>query len=258
MMFARDFTEAQVANQLKPLITRLAPMDAKKKAEIEELEKAVLDAKETGKGIEKAEKELSERIAKMYRGRVQHLHDVYRCPHIVNASLYFKACGQKPEGFEEETLPKLTTSQVNSLWKAHKEDLEILDEESQTPKYNKTRVGPNFTAKWSAIVKAEAERANGEPTPPKPKAMSAKDMNAEVTEGKWESVGFCKLTQHHAGNRSIDGLEILDKDYKALDLIKQGANDLYEMVISEASKIEAELVKADAETKAEAKAEDKS
>ena len=34
---------------------------------------------------------------------------------------------------------------------------------------------------------------------------------------------------------------------KAMDLIKQHQDDLYEMVIGEASKVEAELVKADAD-----------
>jgi hypothetical protein len=247
MMFDKGFTEAQVANQLRPLIDKISPMPSSKRVEVGELESKLAEARASGKAkaIESAEKALYERIAKYHRGRVQYHHDVWRSPYLVEAALYFKACGVVKKGFEKEYLPNLTTSHVKALWKAHKEDLE--QKEDGAPKYNKTRVGPLFTEKWNAIVKAEKEKGEN-PTQSKPKAMSAKDMLAEVKEGKWESKGFCKLALYHAGDKSVEGLSALDKAYKAADLVMSAEDtSLWEMVVTEAKNIEAALIAKDAE-----------
>lgn len=240
MMFNRGFTEAQVANHLKPLITRLSAMPAKAKAEIEELESALRAAKALNddRAINKAELELADRIAKLYRGRVQHLHNVARCPDKVNAALYFAACGEKPKGFEDEALPKLTTDQVKALWKAHQLDLEITDPATGVPKFNKRITGPNFVAKWKALIDAQAKaNEDGAEGTVREKAMSAKDMQAELKEGKWESVGFYKLTKRHSGDKSVEGLETLDREYRALDLVKQYDAALFTMVLESAEEI---------------------
>ena len=255
LMFNQGFTEAEVANHLRPLITKISPMPAKAKAEIEELEKALAEAKVEGNDskISEAEKAVEKRVAELYRGRVQHLHNVARCPEIVDASLYFKANNEKPVGFEDKALPKLTTSQVTGLWKEHKKDLEILDEETQAPKYNKVRVGPNFTEKWNAILKAEAESADD--NTPRDKAMSGKDMKAEITEGKWSCVGFYKLTKRHTGDKTVEGLEELDKAYYALDLVSKHKSSLFDKVLAEGAKI-ADRLRAEAEATAEAEAKE--
>ena len=255
MMFDKGFTEAQVANQLKPLIVKLAPLSANMQKDIKGLEARITAARAADDSTEiaVASKELEERIAKGFRGRVQHLHNVARCPDIVNASLFYKACDIKPEGFEDDVLPKLTTDMVKALWKAHSKDLEDIDEETGAPKYNKTRTGPLFVEKWHEILKKEAEAATGN-TPTKPKAMSAKDMNGEIKDGKWESVGFYKLTEHHTGDKTVEGLALIDREYKALDLVKQYSDDLFEMVIKEAASIEATL-KEEKKPEAEAEAE---
>ena len=241
LMFRKGFTEAQVANQLKPLIMKLSPkLIPSMASDLKKLEAKLAEARESGKGVSEAENELAGRIANGFRGRVQHLHNVSRCPDIVNASLFFKACDIKPEGFKDEHLPKLTTDQVKALWKAHSKDLEELDAKTGAPKFNKQRVGPLFVEKWKEILQKEAEAASGN-KPAKDKAMSGKDMKSEITDGKWQCVGFYKLTKWHSGDKSVEGLETLDREYKALDLVKQFQPDLYEMVVAEASKIEAGL-----------------
>lgn len=241
-MFNKGFTEAQVANQLKPLITKLAPMTASMKSDVKALEAAIAAAREADDQttVVVKSKELEERIAKGYRGRVQHLHNVARCPEIVNAALFYKACDIKPEGFEDEPLPKITTDNVKALWKAHSKDLEDIDEATGAPKYSRDIVGPLFLEQWQAILKKEAEKASGT-APVAEKAMSGKAMKNEIKDGKWESVGFYKLTKHHAGDKSITGLVELDKEYKAFDLVRQYSNDLFEMVISEAEKVKAKV-----------------
>ena len=241
LMFAQNFTEAQVANQLKPLILKLAPMPPAMKAELKKIDGKVAEARkaEDLTAVAVLEKEYEERVAKGFRGRIQHLHNVARCPDIVNASLYYKACELKPEGFEDEKLPKLTTDQVKALWKAHSKDLEDIGDNG-APKFNKSVVGPLFVEKWTEILQKEADVKDGK-APKQEKAMSAKDMKTEITDGKWESVGFYKLTKHHSGDKSVADLGVHDKDYKALDLVKQFGTDLYDMVIQEAEKIEEKL-----------------
>ena len=255
MLFAIRKTEADVAFQLASLIEKINPMKSKAKADKAELEEKLADAKVQGKpkAIDNAEKAIKKHIADYRRGFVQHLHDVYRCPHVVNAALYHKACGEQPAGFEEEYLPRLTNAQVNSLWKAHKEDLEVIDDDTGVPKYNQNRVGPQFSEKWASLVKTEKEANNGDPTPPKPKAMSGKDMKAEVGE-RWNSVGFCKLTGWHSGDKEVEGLDALDAQYHLLDLVAKEQPDLLEMVITEGKKIEAEQIAADKEATAAAEA----
>ena len=242
MMFNEGFTEAQVANQLKPLILKISPMPPSARSDLAKIEAKIMEAREKGDltAVAVHTKEHEERVAKLYRGRMQGLHAVARCPDKVNAALYFKACGIKPKGFEEVELPKLTTDNVNALWKAHSTDLEAMGENG-APKWNKSVTGPVFNEKWAEILQKESEASSKGAEAPREKAMSAKDMTQEVKDGKWQSVGFYKLTKHHSGDKSVEGLSVLDKNYRAMDLIEQYASDLFEMVITESAKIEAGL-----------------
>lgn len=242
LMFDKNFTEAQVANHLKPLITRLSPMPAKAAKEVKELETALTEAQNGGDvtKVDAAETALTDRIAKLYRGRVQNLHNVARSPELVNAALYFKACGEKLKSYEDTVLPRLTTDQVKALWNAHKLDLEIMGDNG-APKFNKRVVGPNFTSKWNGLVVKEAEAVAEGPKAPREKAMAAKDMKSELTEGKWLSVGFYKLTRHHTGDKTVEGLAELDKAYHAVDLVNQYDPKLLKRLMASAEKIEATL-----------------
>lgn len=238
MMFVNDYTEGATANQLKPLIMKISPMSAKNKAKVKALEEDVEKAK-NGTDRAVAQKVLEDWIANHYRGRVQNLHNVFRCPKVVNAALYYHATGETvypkdvPEGLD---LPKLTNGDIKALWKAHKSDMEEMDEKTGAPLYNKETVGPKFKAKWMELVEAVDA-----PTTPKQKAMSANDMNKECTDGKWLSVGFYKLTKRHTGDKTVEGLEALDIEYRAIDLIKEHTPELYEAVMTEASKLKNEL-----------------
>jgi hypothetical protein len=250
-LFGHKATQAEVANLLRPLIDKISPPPAKKRQEFTELQEAIDEAKDA-KGRAKAEKALYERIAEYHRGRVQNLFDVYRCPDIVEAALYFKACGERRKGYEKEYLPALTQKQVNSLWKGFSEDLKITEE--GVPTFNSERPGPEFTAKWSEICKAEQEK---EPKTPKAKAMSANDMKSEIGT-RWASKGFCKLTNWHGGDKTVEGLDEHDKAYHGLDLVITYAPELAAMVVEESEKIKKQLVDADKEAGSEAKAEDAS
>ena len=245
-LFAHKATQAEVANLLRPLIDKISPPPANKKQEFSELQEGI-DTASDAKARSKAEKALYERIADYHRGRVQGLFDIYRCPALVDAALYFKACGIRRKGFEEpEYLPSLTQKQVNSLWKEFSEDLKI--EEDGVPKYNAERPGPNFVKKWDEICKAEKSK---EPAVPKAKSMSATDMKEEIGT-RWASAGFCKLTKWHSGDKAVDGLDGLDKAYHGLDLVMKYSLDLAAMVAEEAVKIKKQLIEADKAAEAEA------
>jgi len=250
MLFAIRRTEAEVAWQLSSLMEKVSPMKAKAKVALALLQEKLVDAKAGGKGkvIEACEKELRQFMADYRRGLVQGLHDVYRSPFVVNAALYAKASGEAPKGFEGIYLPKLTQANVKSLWAAHKLDLESKDEETGAPKYNQTRVGPNFTEKWNKLVADEQSGGTKEKVV-QPKAMSAKDMIAEIGE-RWSSVAFCKLTNWHSGDKSVEGLNVLDKECYYMDLVRRQQPDLLDMVVAEGKKIEEALIVEDQTVKA--------
>lgn len=238
-----NLSEAQVSNHLKPLIMRISPPGGSVTSDIKKLEEKLAEAVELGDTNAQAviNKEIDDRFAKGLRGKVQHLRNIYRCPEMVNATFEYKATGVKPKGYDEKALPTLTTDQTKVLWKAHEIDLKVMDEEKGVPKYNKVIVGPMFKEAWKAILEKAAEKEAGK-TPPAPKAMSSKDMKAQLT--KWTSDGFYKLTKRHSGDKSVEGLDALDVAYKAMDIVREYDKDLYETVIAEAAKLQAELADA--------------
>ena len=251
MLFAVRRTEADVAWQLSSLIDKISPMNVKGKEKLGELTEKLESAKASKakpKVIEACEKACKEFIAEYRRGYVQNLHNVFRAPKVVCAALFAKAARQNPKEFEGVYLPPLTNADVKALWKAHKTDIAIVDQETKVPVYNQTRVGPNFSTKWDEIVKDSQTEKDDKPATPK--AMSAKDMASDITEGRFCSVGFVKLTNLHCGDKTVEGLDALDHAYHMLDLIAKEQPELYEMVITEGTKVESELAKADKEAKA--------
>ena len=242
LLFNDKATQADVANILRPLIDKISPPPAKKKQEFDKLE-ADIKAAKSAKDRAKAEKALRDRIADYHRGRVQNLYAVWYCPNIVEAALYYKATGGEyhRKGFEDDYMPSLTQKQITALAKDFGEDLKVM--EDNVPKYNSERPGPLFTKRWNEICEAEK---NKEPSTPNPKAMSAKDMKAEVGS-RWASAGFCKLTAWHSGDKTVEGLDDLDKAYHGFDLVAKYSPELTNLVAEEAEKIKKSLIAADKE-----------
>jgi len=243
MLFDIDKTEAEVAFQLSGLIDKISPMKQKSRVELESIDSKIKAAKDSGNdaAVQLMEREKRDFIAAYRRGFVQNLHNTFRCPVAVMNALYFKATGMKPEGVNEY-LPNLTAADVTVLWTAHKADLGIMGENG-VPKYNKQIVGPNFTEKWAKLCAKSKEAAEStDSAVAKPKAMSAKEMAAEIKEGKFKSELACKLTSHHSGDKAIDDLTLLDNAAYQSDLVRRFDKVLWETVVTVSNEIEKRLI----------------
>lgn len=235
--FRVGFKEREVIIELAGMMDRISPMKADKRQAIEN-------------ATTQAEKD--DILFKYRRGLVQGLHNAHRCPPIVMAALEHKATGEPVEGYDTY-LPKLTSSQVQSLWKAHSQDLEIEDGEGRKV-FSARRTGPKFNEKWEKIVesshKADADKENGVV---REKAMSGKDMKAEVKDGKWLSGFGTLLTKHHSGDKSVGDLTPYDETCYLAELVQEVDPKLWKTVVKSAKAIEAEINKKNAEvTEAEA------
>jgi len=255
MLFAINKTEAEVAMQLAGLIDKIAPMKQAARVELEAIHVKIQAAKASNNdaAVTLAERDYREFVSTYRRGFVQNLHNTFRCPEVVMSALYKRATGTAPEGVTVY-LPDITTSDVTVLWKAHKADLEIM--EAGVPKYNKQRVGPNFTEKWEKLcAKSRAAEADGnKESPAKPKAMSAKDMQAEVREGKYKSELACILVTHHCGDKTAaDRLPLLDTAAYHADLLRKYDAGAWSDLVKAAKVIESRLIEADQKAKVEAK-----
>lgn len=240
MLFNANFKEREVIVELAGMMDRISPMKPDKRQAIEN-------------ATTQAEKD--DILFKYRRGLVQGLHNAHRCPPVVMAALEHKATGEQIEGYEGQYLPKLTTSQVTSLWKAHGEDLKVEHEDGR-PVFSKTRPGPKFREKWDKIVesaqKADADREEGVV---REKAMSGKDMKAEVKDGKWLSAFGTLITKHHSGDKSVGDLTPYDETCYLAELVKEADPKLWKQVVKAAKAIEAKINKENAEvTEAEATA----
>jgi hypothetical protein len=242
LLFQSNHTEEFVIIELASLMERLNPMKSDKSKELATMRVDLADAKEK-KDATRAAK-LEEGIVKLLfeyrRGMVQNLHNTFRCPDVVMAALYFKATGETPDGYAGEYLPKLTTGQVTALWKAHKDDLEIRDGKG-LPKYSKKLVGPNFREKWAQLIEAE-KRVDSEPETTRPKAMSAKDIDAEVKEGKWSSPFAHALCLHFLGNKQVEGLAEMDTRSYQVELVAKHDPKAYESFKKTFLEIEGEVI----------------
>ena len=243
MLFAIDKTESEVASQLATLIDRLTPMRQKNRLELQALQAKLETVKTSGNvaGIQLAEREIKDYLFAYRRGFVQNLHNTFRCPICVMSALYKRATGKNPEGVTE-FLPALTQADVTKLWSCHKADLEI--RENGIPKYNRERIGPNFTTAWEKLVN-DSQKVT-EVKAPKAKAMSASDMSLEITEGKFKSELAVRLTQHHAGDRSVVDIATLDTQAYLADLVRKHDPAFWEKVVTAAKEIERRLIRQDA------------
>jgi len=228
------FSEKECVIELAGMMDRISPMKSDRRKQIDEIKVT-------------AEREVE--IFKYRRGLVQGLHNAYRCPSVVMAALEFKATGEQVEGYEGQYLPKLTTSHVQRLWKAHSDDLEI-ENEKGSKVFSKRSPGPKFRDTWTKIIestqKAEADKAEGVV---RDKAMSGKDLKGEVKEGKWLSEFGQKITKHHSGDKSIGDLTNLDESCYLAELVKEADSKLWKQVVKTAKAIEE---KAQAKVEAEA------
>lgn len=249
MLFAVGRTETEVAMQLSGLIDKISPMNSKAKVELDTLrEKSKLAmARGNGAAVELAERDIKTFVGNYRRGFVQNLHNTFRCPDIVMAALYLKATGSKPEGVTDY-LPKIGATEVTSLWKAHKADLEL--KKDGAPIYSKQRPGPAFRMRWDEYIAKEKEALeNPKADEARPKAMSAKEMDQEVKDGIWKSALACAIVQRHMGAAKTD-LTGLDNEAHFMDLIKAHDKALFAKVMEAGVAINARLVQQDNEAKA--------
>ena len=219
--------EKDVVIELAGLMDRINPMKAERRKEIDGLATAT---------------ERDKAVFDYRRGLVQNLHNAHRAPNIVMAALEHKATGEDVEGFEGEYLPKLTTAQVTKLWKAHQKDLEIKDEKGKQV-FSRRRSGPSFKDSWQKTVessqKAEENKENGVV---RDKAMSGKDMKAEVTEGKWLSHFGHQITKSHSGDKTVGDLTPLDYTCYQAELVKESDPKLWKQVVKAAKAAEDKLI----------------
>lgn len=246
LLFAAGKGEKDVVASLAGLMDRIAPMRGKNRKELDALEAAVVVADSSGdKLLAEAKRQEALNYTFNYRrGLVQGMHNAYRCPSIVMAALAQKAGGVVPEEYSKEYLPDVTQNDVKALWKAHAEDMTIL--ENGKPKFNADRPGPAFRAQWDKLIaKSKQAEAEGEDTP-RPKSMSANDIMADVKEGKFKSEIACKMAAYHAGDKSyLEDITKLDADSYAADLVKAHNTELWATVTKEANQIAVRIRESD-------------
>lgn len=232
LMFSQGKSEKEAVIRLAALLDRIKPMKADKLKKYQSIisDAKLLDIKGMKEESKGKFKEAEDFLFNYRRGMIQNIHNAWRCPVMVMAALYLKAVGEAPkEGsdfFTETPLPKgLTYQHVTSLWKAFEKDLTHKDDKGQQ-KYNKKMPGPDFMAKWKEIC-TDLTPKEGESTAPRPKAMSAGDMETELKEGKWLSNGFQMLTRHHRKEEGVDAgrLTALDKLAFYAELLSERAPD---------------------------------
>lgn len=213
MLFDYGLGEKEVVVRLARLLDSVMPMKANKRKALEEkrLQLEQLIAINADKKLIAAkEKEIEDFVFEYRRGAVQNLHDTYRCPTIVMDALYLKETGEYPEGVSEGTaLPaRITTNNVKKLYKAFKQDLEVVDENGAR-KYNREIPGPAFDTAWKEVLAESEEKENATPGS-RSKSKSYKDLMSEAKD-KWDSTGFQLLSQYHA-NEPIEMKHLTSAD----------------------------------------------
>lgn len=239
MLFAIGKVEADVAVSLAGLIDKISPMNDKARQKLAALkaveEKAVKEG--NAAGIELAKRDIRDFIFQYRRGFVQNLHAVYRCPDVVMASLYKKACGETPKEFAGQYLPPITTSEAVNLYKLHAKDCET--KENGVPVFNKAVTGPEFNKRW-AELSTKHQEAEGKVKETRPKAMSSKDMAEEAKS--YKSALAVKLTNKHTGESSATDILVLDDDAYRAGLVKKYDSKAWETMLKLANEIEAKLI----------------
>ena len=204
MLFDYELSEKQVVVRLATLLDTVMPMKANKRKKLDELRtqlEQLIAVNADPKLVAAKDAEIITFIFEYRRGAVQNLHNVYRCPEIVMAALYFKETGDHPDGFEKSVLPaRITTADCTKLYKAFTADLEEVDANGAR-KFNKVQPGPVFDAKWKEVLADSQEKEDAKPGD-RAKSKSHKDLVAEA-KSKWNSTGFQLLTRYHA-NEEIE------------------------------------------------------
>lgn len=157
-------------------------------------------------------KEIRKLVHGTYKGQLQAGIRVWKCPKIVQQTMEFlEAKEPLPKGIKCPT--KLTYGDVSKLSEAQEEDNRAKDDNGM-PLYSKGNPGPTFKALWAEMLN-QAPKSKGK----QPKAMSNKDMEAQLTNGIWDSEGFKKLTLQHSGKKDVKGLKAADAKLYLVDLV---------------------------------------
>ncbi len=231
MLFASNYTEAEVANHLAGLLDVMKPIKTDRRQELNELKAKDAD-------------EYFKEYAKYRRGIVQQLKQLYNCPPIVKNVLIYQETGRWVVGDEvaENKRPKLTWGDVRKLSERLAED------QATDPKHGKRNPGPKFWEEWNKLIKRTKEQAGAAP---REKAMSAREI-LDASKNL-NSTGMKLLAQVHAGKKDVSGLEEADEVLFLVELIKENDPDFWEEVEARGRELEAEaLAKAQEQAEAEA------
>lgn len=238
MLFAAGKVEADVAMQLSGLIDKISPMNDKARVKLAALKAGLAKAESDNNpaAIELAKRDIRDHIFTYRRGFVQNLHNIYRCPDVVMASLYKKACGESPKEYADVYLPPVTTSEAVKLYQLHAKDCETL--ENGVPKFNKTVTGPEFNKKWAELC-AKHQEADGKVKETRAKAMSSKDMEEE--RKGYKSALAVLLTRRHCGEAVSADIAGLDEEAYRAGLVKKYNPEAWLKVVALAMEIESKL-----------------
>jgi len=259
LLFDNHKTEMQVAVKLAGLLDRLKPMKANRKKELTRLQEDLKLYNETGKFEQAADKqkEIDEFLLKYHKGRIQNMKAVWRCPHIVKATLWYKSTGEHdwPENLglstdRETYLPiGLAIDDVKRLSTEFDKDLELVVDGKKI--YNKRIPGPNFNARWETIIKRSQDNEGKEPTV-RQKAFAKTEL--EEDEKLWTSQLAKSLAQHHRRDPECVDLNTL-KSYDQIayfaEILAERAPDEWAEAIQLAQGLEKELAANAAEVHAQ-------
>jgi hypothetical protein len=261
-LFDAGLKEIEIAVQIAGLMNRVSPMKATTRREIEQLQRDVEMYTKEGRFVDVKEK--LKKIAQLqldYRkGKIQNCKSIWKCPHIVMATMWYKATGgernwegQLDIDIDEKTyLPtQLQVAQVaKTLWPAFSKDLAILVDGK--PKYNKRIVGPNFTEAWNKICEKSVER-EAAPDTVRAKAYSKDELKAD--EEKWLSALATLLCRSHRREPDVDPavITVLDKNAFYAEILAERAPDEWATAVVLAKNLEKEIVANEAEVNAQPK-----
>lgn len=201
----QSLTEEDICSRLEGLFAKFqTAVPSNKRDKLEELRKNPIGNA----------KEIRKLIHETYKGQLQASIAVWKCPKIVSICLeHLEANEPLPKGIKCPA--KLTYGDVKKLSAAIEEDCKILDDKGM-PKHSKGNPGPNFTGLWAEMLKAETKKDEI-----RTKAMSSKDMQAQLTSGAWDSDGFKLLTMQHSGDKDVKGLKAADEMLRLCELVKK-------------------------------------
>jgi hypothetical protein len=257
MLFRANKTERQVVVSLAGLLEKFTPMKKDVRKEwLDKLDRVKAAREHDPEWALQMQNEAEILLFNTRRGKIQNIHNAYRCPDVVMQALWLKATGayhtNTPEDLIKSMPRTLTYAHVGQLYKSHKADIEA----DETNEVSKANPGVQFWAKWNEIVeKLRKEALNKADGKVRAKAMSATDMMQDFDERVWKSQGFLSLTQFHAGKGEVtkEPLLALDTIASAAEIVSDGAPDVWADVVKTADAIIKERAAANREKAAAAK-----